>query len=163
MQSGPCCLCGTTACHLLGRSVDQVSTQLPSSNNSRYPPTLLEMILEACTVMLYNAVATVRVRTEPAFLDVMATMIAWTYGAPIRSTKITHRPQVLASAGRTSSAISKTKHHTSVTTPRRIRWLNRSETHVQNSKLRMNRTYAGMVSRFVSNVPNPRLLSCSVM
>lgn len=38
--------------------------------------TLLEMILDACTVILYIAVATVLVRTEPAFLDVTATIAA---------------------------------------------------------------------------------------
>lgn len=36
------------------------------------------MMLEACTVMLYIAEATVRVRTDPAFLDVIATMTACT-------------------------------------------------------------------------------------
>lgn len=74
--------------------------------------------------MLYNADATVRVLTEPAFLEVTATIIAWAYGwyfvsgencidtpqqllltiAYSRTERI-HATQGDRSAGNTSSAI----------------------------------------------------------
>jgi hypothetical protein len=40
--------------------------------------TFCPMMLLACTVMLYNALATVRVRTLPALRLVIATMMACT-------------------------------------------------------------------------------------
>ncbi len=40
-------------------------------------PTLIPMMFPLCTHMLYSALATVRVRTEPALRDVIATKTAW--------------------------------------------------------------------------------------
>ena len=51
------------------------------------------MTLLAWTHMLYSADATVRVLTDPAFLLVMATMMACTYGAPTSSMLSVYRGQ----------------------------------------------------------------------
>lgn len=69
--------------------------------------------------MLYNAVATVRVRTVPALRDVIATMIACTYGMPRSSVNRVHRVQGLAPAGRTSRAMSRAIAQISEPTPSR--------------------------------------------
>lgn len=69
------------------------------------------MMFDACTVMLYIAEATVRVRTDPAFLEVMATITAWTYG--IANSKIAQAQpaHALRSGGSTTNAIRTGKHH----------------------------------------------------
>lgn len=55
-----------------------------------------------------------RVLTEPAFLDVMATRIGWTYGAEMSNVEQAHRAQRLASALRKMTAISRTRPQNSL-------------------------------------------------
>jgi hypothetical protein len=71
------------------------------SRISRFDP----MMFEACTNMLYRALATVLVLTEPAFRDVMATWIAYTHGPPTMSVASVYFAHLDASAGRNSDAI----------------------------------------------------------
>lgn len=62
---------------LIGLSIDLgVSAKWPATRQGLL--TLLPMMLLACTHMLYNALATVRVLTLPALRLVMATIKAWT-------------------------------------------------------------------------------------
>ena len=58
------------------RPADRVLSEFLGSEERKH--TFEPITLLACTVMLYNAEATVRVLTDPAFLLVIATMIAWT-------------------------------------------------------------------------------------
>lgn len=65
---------------LVGFAIDLESSAYKLLERGGWRLTLLPMMLLACTHMLYNALATVRVRTVPAFRLVMATISACTYG-----------------------------------------------------------------------------------
>lgn len=60
--------------------LDNVSIRSSCQDLRTVRPTLLPIMLLACTHMLYNALATVRVLTVPALRLVMATISAWQYG-----------------------------------------------------------------------------------
>jgi hypothetical protein len=98
------------------------------------------MILLACTVILYNAEATVRVRTAPALREVIATRMAWMYGWPTRRVERTHRDQGDTALGRNSRAIRTGRDQICETSPTRKRWLTRSESQVQKRSWRIKRT-----------------------
>ena len=120
------------------------------------------MIFCVCTIMLYSADATVRVLTVPAFLDVIATMVGWRYGSAKTNTDRIQVAQGLRSGGRHSSAIKSGRTQSCVTVHSRNLSFSLSDRKFQNKRFRMKITYAGIVSRFVSKVPNPAALKFKV-
>ncbi len=110
-------------------------------------------MFEVCTIMLYNALATVLVRTVPAFRLVMATIKGCTYGIAYIKTDRIQVVHGLRVVGKVSSAMSKGRTQNWLIVHSRKRSLIFSDKKHQKSKLRMKMTYAGIVSMFVVNVP----------
>ena len=144
-------------------AVNLLFHQSSTQNQAEEALTLLAAILEHCTIILYNAEATVRVRTDPALREVIATMAACMYGLPIKKMSIEYRIHGFTFAGSSSRASKNAKFHISANTPRRSRWLIRSDSQVKIARLIMKMTYAGIVRRFVSKVLKPSDRICSVM
>lgn len=86
--------------------------------------------------MLYSADATVLVLTEPAFREVIATLMACTYGVPTNNIDNVYLVQGLALLGIVSSATNRGSIQIWLTRPVRKRSFVFSETQVQKGDRR---------------------------
>ena len=113
----------------------------------------------AWLTVLYNALATVRVRTEPAFALTVDIMIGWQNGVAMMSDRSAHLAHLFVLSGMTTSAMKRIRQYQELHDPITKRSRHRRDAYDSVRLLTMYKTWYGICSMLVWNVEYPLVVS----